>query len=213
VAGGYVEPVGGYPDLGLMHKGQWVRYAQELLQGLGYSLGANGADGFYGPDTEDAVRLFQEQWVPPDPSLAAGELELLPLSVDGVIGGNTWRALGALDRTLEPTNDVTFVVKDAPSISGLDITWTMVSIGNGRAPAQSMPLGQVGILDFVNEVVIDIHGDPVQPFEPMNQWDVEYPNSPETVYFDVRSFGAPAGKYQIWIIITGETYIFDVDIP
>ena len=55
-----------------------VRAAQMLLIGRGWRCGPWGADGEFGPDTEDGVRRYQRS---------------RGLEADGVIGPDTWRAL------------------------------------------------------------------------------------------------------------------------
>jgi hypothetical protein len=65
-----------YP-LRLCEEGDGVRAVQTALSAAGYPV---VADGFYGPNTEAAVRRFQE---------AAG------LEVDGLAGSDTWAALQA----------------------------------------------------------------------------------------------------------------------
>ena len=57
--------------------GNAVRILQELLNGNGYSPGP--MDGKFGPLTETAVKDFQLGW----------------LTVDGIVGGKTWAALGS----------------------------------------------------------------------------------------------------------------------
>lgn len=71
----------GEPQLYLtspMINGVIVKHVQKRLLQLGYSVGVDGSDGFYGSDTEAAVKLFQK---------AKG------LEVDGWVGRNTWTAL------------------------------------------------------------------------------------------------------------------------
>lgn len=67
------------PVLGPGSRGEAVRAAQLLLIGRGCRCGGYGADGDFGPATRQAVYNFQAQ---------AGTL-----SVDGIIGRNTWSAL------------------------------------------------------------------------------------------------------------------------
>lgn len=55
-----------------------VRAAQMLLIGRGWRCGPWGADGEFGPDTEDGVKRYQRSQ---------------GLTVDGIIGPDTWRAL------------------------------------------------------------------------------------------------------------------------
>lgn len=59
-------------------EGARVRLAQELFIKAGYDLGGYGADGIWGDKTEAAVRAFQGK---------------KGLSVDGIIGLQTWKAL------------------------------------------------------------------------------------------------------------------------
>lgn len=55
-----------------------VRELQEALVEKGYSCGAAGADGIFGSGTENAVKAFQRR---------------NGLSVDGIVGKNTWGKL------------------------------------------------------------------------------------------------------------------------
>lgn len=68
----------GCPQLGRSSRGKITALAQERLISLGYSCGACGADGINGPGTQAAVQAFQRD---------------RGLSVDGIVGPNTWRAL------------------------------------------------------------------------------------------------------------------------
>lgn len=67
---------GGYPIIRQGSKGVYVLIAQDDLNTLGYNTG--GLDGIFGPRTYTAVRSYQTK---------AG------LTVDGIIGCNTWRSL------------------------------------------------------------------------------------------------------------------------
>ena len=67
---------GGYPIIKQGSRGNYVCIAQDDLNTLGYRTG--GLDGVFGAQTNTAVRNYQK---------AKG------LSVDGIIGCNTWRAL------------------------------------------------------------------------------------------------------------------------
>ena len=93
---GYVEPVslsptwvhfdrrfgtpacstGGYPIIRNGSRGNYVCIAQDDLNTLGYTTG--GLDGVFGTQTYNAVRRYQSS---------------RGLSVDGIIGCNTWRSL------------------------------------------------------------------------------------------------------------------------
>lgn len=68
-----------YP--GLLKKGaegETVKAVQRMLMYLGYDVGDSGADGIFGSRTQNAVRRFQT---------------VRGLTVDGVIGPETWAAL------------------------------------------------------------------------------------------------------------------------
>lgn len=60
------------------HRGKQVVDVQTRLAALGYFLGREGADGFFGPHTERAVRQFQQRRL---------------LVSDGVVADNTWTEL------------------------------------------------------------------------------------------------------------------------
>ena len=67
---------GGYPLLRRGSISNYVCIAQDDLNTLGFPTG--GLDGIFGARTDEAVRNYQRQ---------AG------LTVDGIVGCNTWRAL------------------------------------------------------------------------------------------------------------------------
>lgn len=73
-------PVSQRPLLKSGDRGSCVKLAQRQLQAHGFSVGAAGADGDFGPSTRSAVIKFQRS---------------KRLSADGVIGQQTWRALGS----------------------------------------------------------------------------------------------------------------------
>ncbi|MBC7293056.1 MAG: peptidoglycan-binding protein, partial [Thermoleophilia bacterium] len=59
-------------------RGKQVVDIQTRLAALGYSLGREGADGVFGPQTEAAIREFQQRRL---------------LLCDGIVGENTWTEL------------------------------------------------------------------------------------------------------------------------
>lgn len=98
--GKYEDPVGGEPPgepppptapfiprcrllrlTSPMLYGDDVRIVQQQLVIRGYSVGQTGADGWYGPNTRDAVVRFQQD---------------KGLLVDGIVGPQTYRALGII---------------------------------------------------------------------------------------------------------------------
>lgn len=70
--------ISGLPVLSIGDKGECVRAAQILLIGRGYTCGGYGADGDFGNATYAAVCNFQR---------------VHDLTVDGIIGAQTWGAL------------------------------------------------------------------------------------------------------------------------
>lgn len=67
---------GGFPLLRQGSKGVYVLIAQDDLNTVGYRTG--GLDGIFGTATKNAVMSYQRR---------------VGLSVDGIIGCNTWRSL------------------------------------------------------------------------------------------------------------------------
>jgi peptidoglycan hydrolase-like protein with peptidoglycan-binding domain len=65
------------PTLALGARGPHVRQLQDRLVELEWEL---DVDGVFGPDTDAAVREFQEQY---------------ELDIDGIVGPSTWEALDA----------------------------------------------------------------------------------------------------------------------
>ena len=77
-------------------EGDDVKWVQEKLQGLGYSLGSYGIDGKFGNTCEAAVKQLQRDY---------------GLSVDGIVGTNTRKALrGELQKAQNPYRKPTQVI-------------------------------------------------------------------------------------------------------
>ncbi len=74
----------GEPQIDQGSEGEWVTYLQEMLVNYGYDVGEHGVDGKFGPDTEAAVRQYQQNNVD-----AYGR----QLKVDGIVGPKTWSSL------------------------------------------------------------------------------------------------------------------------
>lgn len=80
--GGSAEPTPTLPEISRKKNGgkfnTYVRHAQSQLIRHGYKLPKYGADGWFGAETDTAVRAFQKA---------------SKLTVDGIIGPKTWAAL------------------------------------------------------------------------------------------------------------------------
>ena len=101
------------PTLRRGDRGEWVKIMQERLMEKGYDLGAAGADGAFGKQTEKAVQAFQRD---------------KGLTVDGVVGPKTWAAL-------EPQEDAdtrryTVVI---PGVDAATATYLLESYPGARA--------------------------------------------------------------------------------
>jgi N-acetylmuramoyl-L-alanine amidase len=64
--------------LALGDRGKEVSDVQKRLRALGYELGREGIDGFFGPRSQIALKRFQQE---------------RGLFVDGILGANSWREL------------------------------------------------------------------------------------------------------------------------
>lgn len=73
------------------NKNSTVKYMQECLLSLGYSLPKNGADGSFGPETLAAVKAFQKDH---------------SLTVDGICGPKTWAEILKAEETASATAEV-----------------------------------------------------------------------------------------------------------
>lgn len=122
-----------------------LRDAQERLARLGFYSGR--VDGIFGAYTESAVRAFQE---------AKG------LTVDGVIGPETWSALhdveadeyGRLPHEPKVSKDFTLEVRRMAGRLGIDASWLMAVMafetGGSFAPGERNPVsGATGLIQFM----------------------------------------------------------------
>lgn len=113
----YHEVTGDHPMLEECSSGEWVSYAQQLLTDAGFPPQDHQIDGLFGPLTKEAVRDFQGTH---------------GLTVDGIIGPQTWAALegggaaGSLQFMQRPTID-----------SSGWLHWTVTSSGGTVAAGTS----------------------------------------------------------------------------
>lgn len=71
-------PSGPYIGNGYVTSGGIVQAVQMMVQAYGCSVGSSGEDGYYGPGTQSGIECYQK---------------LKGLSVDGIVGPQTWTAL------------------------------------------------------------------------------------------------------------------------
>lgn len=91
-------------------KGDIVKYAQELLQQNGFSVGA--IDGIYGPKSKEACINFQKK---------------NGLVADGICGAKTWAALEAVNSKTPTTTESTSKIPNSPTT--LDIQKRLIEWG------------------------------------------------------------------------------------
>lgn len=81
-SGSAVANTNATPTLMQGNTGEYVKKLQTYLINIGYSCGNSGADGTFGTGTYNAVVAFQKK---------------NGLNADGIVGGNTWKALTSPD--------------------------------------------------------------------------------------------------------------------
>jgi hypothetical protein len=127
----YHEVTGDHPELSEYSKGDWVLYAQQLLQKAGYEPQDHKFDGLFGPITKEAVRDFQG---------ANG------LKVDGIIGPKTWAAL-------EGGGSAKLEFDQAPYVDSYGwLTWTVKNTGSSTV-AKGTPAGDYEMTDSNGAVI------------------------------------------------------------
>ena len=105
--------------------GEWVLYAQKLLQKAGFEPQDHKIDGKFGPNTALAVRNFQDE----------RHLEL----VDARIGPETWAALeGRLTVVELFLGGGHLEFEQTPQIDAAGfLVWTVKNIGSSPVPANT----------------------------------------------------------------------------
>lgn len=133
-------------DMPLLEKnsqGRDVAYLQYLLISYGINIGPSGIDGKFSNDTQNAVRNFQTlrnqvpNFVNPE-----------QLTVDGIVGVITWRALG--DNFYRTCNTpIPGSANPLPNITGNDLPLLQIGhIGEAVRFLQQMLLGLQEITQF-----------------------------------------------------------------
>jgi len=134
----YHEVTGDHPELEEFAKGEWVLYAQQLLQKAGFEPQDHKIDGLYGPNTKEAVRDFQG---------ARG------LKVDGVIGADTWAALEGKTAVIQGAGSTGHLEFDQqPYVNGGWLVWTVKNVGSATVGAGTAA-GQYEMYDANNATI------------------------------------------------------------
>jgi hypothetical protein len=134
----YHEVTGDHPELQEYTKGEWVLYAQQLLQKAGYEPQDHKIDGLFGPMTKEAVRDFQGAH---------------HCKVDGIIGPETWAALEG--RAVIPGGAGStghLEVDDAPHIDQGWLVWSVKNVGSATVGAGTDG-GQYEMYDASNTTI------------------------------------------------------------
>ena len=102
------EPVKTEKTIRKGNMGETVKKCQKMLEQLGYDLGICGVDGDFGQATEKAVKAFQKAHDGPDGRA---------LTVDGVVGPNTWWALENAVNGLKPEEPEVYYCVTVPHLT------------------------------------------------------------------------------------------------
>jgi N-acetylmuramoyl-L-alanine amidase len=125
-------------------QGREVVDVQTRLLRLGYELGLTGVDGVFGPETERAVRLFQEK----------RERE-----ADGIVGPDTWREM--VDAGFALGDRQLYLME--PPLSGDDVREMQATLNNvgfnaGRVSGVLGEQTDKAVRDFQRNVGLDADG-------------------------------------------------------
>ena len=124
--------------------GKRVVDIQTRLAALGYFLGREGADGFFGPHTENAIRAFQQQRL---------------LFSDGVVEDNTWTELVEAGYQLGER----LLYLRVPSMRGDDVLFLqrrLDELGFDSGPVDGIfsPALEVAITEFQRNAGLNVDG-------------------------------------------------------
>lgn len=126
------------------HRGKQVVDIQTRLAALDYPLGQEGADGFFGPKTERAIRCFQQRRL---------------LYSDGVVGENTWTEL--VEAGYTPGDRLLYLRE--PFMRGDDVLMLQqrldeLGFDSGPVDGIFMPALEVAVTEFQRNVGLNVDG-------------------------------------------------------
>ena len=130
--------------VGRGHRGKQVVDIQTRLAALGFSLGREGADGFFGPQTERAIRAFQQRRL---------------LEADGVVEDNTWTEL--VEAGYEPGDRLLYL--RVPYMRGDDVLYLqrrLDELGFDCGPVDGIfsPALEVAVTEFQRNAGLNVDG-------------------------------------------------------
>jgi N-acetylmuramoyl-L-alanine amidase len=130
--------------VGRGHRGKQVVDIQTRLVALGYFLGREGADGFFGPKTEQAIRAFQQ-----------GRL----LFADGIVEDNTWTEL--VEAGYEPGDRLLYL--RVPYMRGDDVLYLqrrLDELGFDCGPVDGIfsPALELAVTEFQRNAGLNVDG-------------------------------------------------------
>lgn len=130
--------------VGRGNSGKQVVDIQTRLGALGHFLGKEGADGFFGPHTESAIRAFQQRRL---------------LFADGIVEDNTWTEL--VEAGYEPGDRLLYL--RVPYMRGDDVLYLqrrLDELGFDCGPVDGIfsPQIEVAVTEFQRNVGLNVDG-------------------------------------------------------
>jgi len=130
--------------VGRGNRGKQVVDIQTRLAALGYFLGREGADGFFGPHTESAIRAFQQRRL---------------LYADGLVEDNTWTEL--VEAGYKPGDRLLYL--RVPNMRGDDVLFLqrrLDELGFDSGPVDGIfsPRLEVAVTDFQRNAGLTVDG-------------------------------------------------------
>lgn len=130
--------------VGRGNRGKQVVDIQTRLAALGHFLGDEGADGFFGPHTESAIRAFQQHRL---------------LFADGIVEDNTWTEL--VEAGYQPGDRLLYL--RVPYMRGDDVLYLqrrLDDLGFDCGPVDGIfsPLLEVAVTEFQRNAGLNVDG-------------------------------------------------------